>query len=657
MSGCSSLEPVSKPSDAYCSRLFCRVKNGRNRVLKRLLVVLTGVCVSLCAIDRLQAGEPAAHPVAAPPVLTVTSQPSPGHPFFQFARRDAIRASGWAEHLKEQANKKRRAAADVEQRLAQAQAAKTSADEQVQAAAKALEQAANWLQQQRDRQSSLQNELQTARAAIAQAKQRTAEADALLTKAGQVRDAVQQQSQTASVELSVDSASFVEAADHAVAAASDYSRSAEQAVQCADETVAEIERAVPLLQSAIKATTAEIETRESQKKRAEAAQAAATKALEQAKQAAKPFVDAKTAAEKRAGKAQSQADWAQEQLALYKSGLPEADPTTVRELKSFQHDRPVISCRIDSTGHYLFAGAQDNGIHRWDLVTGSYARLEGHESWVRRFALHPDAPLLISGDYSGNLLWWDTWLSPSQPLRRLAAHQGYIRGVALSPDGSLIATCGNDLLIRIWSADDGALLAELPGHERHVFNVAFHPDGRSLFSGDLMGVVKQWDVDDWRHVRDLDAGGLHTYDKTFRADCGGIRGIDFSPDGKQLAVCGVSKVTNAFAGQGTPTVVLFDLESGKRLKVMEPAKKLQGPCSAVRFHASGRFLVGTGGSGRGELWFFKPDEEKPFHTLKLPAVAYDLAFHPDNLRLAVALYDKTVRLYDLTAKTEVASAK
>ena len=54
----------------------------------------------------------------------------------------------------------------------------------------------------------------------------------------------------------------------------------------------------------------------------------------------------------------------------------------------------------------------------------------------------------------------------------------------------------------------------------------------------------------------------------------------------------------------------------------------------------------------GFLWFWKPGEEKPFFEFKLPASTYECCFHPDGLRLAAALYDKTVVIYDIGPKTE-----
>jgi WD40 repeat protein len=241
------------------------------------------------------------------------------------------------------------------------------------------------------------------------------------------------------------------------------------------------------------------------------------------------------------------------------------------------------------------------------------------------------------------------------PLRIIDAHKGYIRAVAVSPDGRLIATGGNDNFVRVWSAADGTLVKELAGHPRHVYNVAFHPSGTALVSGDLMGVLKQWEIGSWSLTRELDAKILSKYDLVFKADCGGIRAIDFSPDGKLMAAGGITEVSNAFAGVGEPAVVLFDWESGKQVKLLKPKEKFQGSVAGVRFHPSGEFLIGAGGGGAGAIWFWKPDDEKAFYAIGLASNAYDLALHPDGLRLAVPLFDKTIRIYDLAPKAEVAA--
>ena len=105
-------------------------------------------------------------------------------------------------------------------------------------------------------------------------------------------------------------------------------------------------------------------------------------------------------------------------------------------------------------------------------------------------------------------------------------------------------------------------------------------------------------------------------------------------------------------GLKPPRAVLFDWESGKRVKVLKPQNPTDGSCWGVRFSPSGDFIVGAGGRGSGSLWFWKPNEEKSFFDLRLPNVPYDVEFHPDGLRLLLPMYDSTIRVYDLGPKEE-----
>ena len=49
------------------------------------------------------------------------------------------------------------------------------------------------------------------------------------------------------------------------------------------------------------------------------------------------------------------------------------------------------------------------------------------------------------------------------------------------------------------------------------------------------------------------------------------------------------------------------------------------------------------------LWFFRPDAEKPFHTLILKASGRSLDTAPDQQTLPTAQADGHLRLYRMTA--------
>ena len=546
-----------------------------------------------------------------------------------FARRDLVRLSELADTFLGKVDIASKQAAPAKQKLEQAKAAQA-------AAAKAISNATTALKQATAKKVIADKTLAAAKQALdaanlkaaETAKQAKAAADNE-AKVPSTPDAEAQKKQAQEVKQKADADNV--AAQKAAAAAKQQFETSTAAAKIAAQQVAEIT---------------------ARTKKATADEAAADKQVAAAAAALKPFVAAEAAADLAAKPIVRKFIATVERLTLYEKAVPRADPKLVRLVETYKHTRPVLSCRISLDGENLFFGAQDNQLHRTDLVTGATAELAGHRSWIRRFAFHPDGRRLLTGAYEGQLIWWNAGDEKPTPLKNVAAHKGFVRAVAVSPDGRFVATGGNDNMVRIWSADDGKLVSELSGHARHVYNVAFHPNGTHLVSGDLMGVLKQWEVGSWKHVRDFDCSVLTKYDKTFKADCGGIRGMDFSPGGESLIVSGVSGVTNAFAGVGVPTAVLFDWKTGKRLNVFKPAKKFRGACWGVRFHPSGDFIIGAGGGSGGAMWFWKPGQDKSFFDFKLPNVAYDVALHPDGLRLAVASYDKTVRIYNLGPKTE-----
>lgn len=323
----------------------------------------------------------------------------------------------------------------------------------------------------------------------------------------------------------------------------------------------------------------------------------------------------------------------------------------VLELKTAS---PLIACRFDPLGRYVFAAGEDCTICRWSVEGGEPVVLAGHESWTRGLAFSPDGARLYSGGYEGRLIAWPTTADAPQPAWSIEAHDGWLRGVATSYDGQLVATCGNDHLVKLWNAADGSPVAVLRGHEHHVYSVAFHPDGASLVSGDLKGVLRHWDLATHSQPRQFDAGKLWKYDEGFRADIGGTRSMAFSPDGRLLAVSGITNVSNAFAGVGNPLVVLLDWEGGEPIQALASKEGIQGVLWGVVVHADGFVVGASGGQGGGNLFFWWPDSPDEFHKLKLPHTARDLALHPDGLTLAAAHYDRHLRLYRMTAPAEVA---
>jgi hypothetical protein len=363
--------------------------------------------------------------------------------------------------------------------------------------------------------------------------------------------------------------------------------------------------------------------------------------------------------------------------------IPAVDPKKIRLVRELKHDRGVLTCRLADQGRQIFAGAQDEFVHHWNLeglppadpavlaktAPKSKAKTPppavpesppvpksaraGHESWIQALALFPDGRRMVTGDYVGRVAIWSTPFGDgasesAKPLRVVEAHQGSVRSVAVSPDGLRIASAGNDGCVRVWSVADGRETLKLADHGCHVYQTAFHPDGASLISADLKGVVRHFDLATGKLVRTLDAGALWTYSEKYTVDVGGVRGLALSADGSRLA-CAGAVGDKGIAHSGNARVLLFDWKSGKLLETFRPEKEVIATAWGVRFHPDG-FLVATGGSRTGGyLWFFRPGSETEFHLHMLPTrgPGFDLDLSADGRTIAVAHFEGAVRLYDL----------
>jgi WD40 repeat protein len=319
-------------------------------------------------------------------------------------------------------------------------------------------------------------------------------------------------------------------------------------------------------------------------------------------------------------------------------------------VNEWAHDRPLVSCRFEPQGRYVFAGSEDSSVLRWALADGAKTAFTGHESWVRAFAFSKDGATTITGGYEGRLIWWPTAAEKPEPIRRVDAHQGWLRSMSASPDGKLIATCGNDAAVRLWNIEDGSLVRELVGHERPVYCVQFHPGGEFLLSGDLVGVLKQWNVATGELTRTFDAKALHTYEGGQQVDFGGVRTIAVSPDSKYVAAGGLHKASNPLGAVHEPLALLWEWESQKLVQSHIAEGVTGGVLWRSVFLGDGTLMASSGGSSGGFLLFWKPDAEKDYFRFGLPALARDMDLHPDGVRVATAHYDRHVRIIKLAAK-------
>lgn len=340
---------------------------------------------------------------------------------------------------------------------------------------------------------------------------------------------------------------------------------------------------------------------------------------------------------------------------------PAIEPEKTHVVLEHAFPRPLNACYWDPKDRFIFVGSEELGISRFDIQSKAIVPMVGpHDSWVRAIVVTPDGQVTFSGGYDGRLIWWPTDAEKPEPIRVVDAHQGWIRALAVSPDGRYVATCGNDLAVKLWDVQSGELIQAFDGHQWHVYNVSFSPSGEWLVSCDLRGFVKVWPTDGKvvdaasdtvkSTTRDLpQVESLYKYDTTFRADIGGARCMAFSHNGSRLAIGGVTNVTNAFAGIGNFAVALVDFADGKVVVQYGPKEKVNGTAWGIAQHSQGFWIGLGGGSGGGWLYFWRDDSAEEFFKLKLKNDGRGMSISPDESRVAVAHADKNLRIYALHA--------
>lgn len=332
--------------------------------------------------------------------------------------------------------------------------------------------------------------------------------------------------------------------------------------------------------------------------------------------------------------------------------LPKFDVKASHITREWKHTAPLLGCRFDPTGRYVFASSFDFTIQRWDLQDDLHTPFAGHQSWLRGIGFSTDGQFVYSAGYDGKLCFWETAATPTdaepvKPIREIDAHDGWVRWLCVHPDGKLIATAGNDLKIKLWSTESGELVQTLEGHQKHIYSLLFHPNGELLLSGDLQGVVNQWELASGNLVRSFDAKPLYSYNGGQQVDYGGVRCMAMSTDGKLLACGGLHKATNPFAGVQEPLVVVYDWESGKQVRTHEATDIPRGIVWRLFYAADGTLISGIG--GRTGFLAFWNEEKTDFHKFSLPNTVLDLDRHHNNLDLATAHHDGQLRITRMAA--------
>jgi WD40 repeat protein/class 3 adenylate cyclase/energy-coupling factor transporter ATP-binding protein EcfA2 len=197
---------------------------------------------------------------------------------------------------------------------------------------------------------------------------------------------------------------------------------------------------------------------------------------------------------------------------------------------------------------------------------------------------------------------------------------------SIDTGGALLGALEHGSRIRRW----------LQGFDSPVSATAFSPDGKLLATVTLEGTTL-WDTSTWRRVG-----------PPFRSPQGGSAGVDFSPDGRTLAIAG---------GEGR--VELWDVSTRKRLRALtDPAAATsdEPALSVVRYSPDGRVIAaGPQELNHVTLWAAASGQliGRPITTNPPGSGAQSISFSPDSKRIAVPGAPGTVGIWEVATGRRV----
>jgi WD40 repeat protein/serine/threonine protein kinase len=281
------------------------------------------------------------------------------------------------------------------------------------------------------------------------------------------------------------------------------------------------------------------------------------------------------------------------------------------------------------TGDQFFI-ASSTGVFRIDRSTYQISLFFNTASAIDCVAVSAGGKFLATGDSDGLVRLWD--VETGTEITAFSGHTKRINQVTFSSDDRWLVSASDDNTARIWDTGSLREVHVLEGHGREVKGADFSPDGQALVTGAMDSHLKVWDT-------------LTGQAQTDSVASSRIVKVRYSPDGKTIVTAGEDN-----------TILLWD--SGGSL--INRVARITNPIVDLQISPDGYFIAASNAIGNlyvwsldGELRLERKNERLVRDTGPNSVYTNSLAFSPDSKWISSALWDNTIRYWNIETGEEV----
>ena len=210
---------------------------------------------------------------------------------------------------------------------------------------------------------------------------------------------------------------------------------------------------------------------------------------------------------------------------------------------------------------------------------------------------------------------WDA--QSGQPLTQLPQNGEAVDSAQFSPDGKRIVTASGDTA-RVWDAQSGQPLTGPLQHGDSVNSAQFSPDGKRIVTASRDKTARVWDAQ----------SGQPLTEALQHADS--VDSAQFSPDGSRIVT-----VSGNLAR-------VWDAQNGK---LLTEALRHSGSVNSAQFSPDGKRVVTASEDKTARMW--NAQSGQPLTgPLKHDGAVISARFNPDGTRIVTASEDKTAQVWD-----------